>query len=738
MPNVRRATIALYAIPVILLLQSLALAQDKLLTVDAIYDPDNAIKFGGTLPRGLHWLQDGQHYLEFKPPASGAKPQLCKVEAMTGASVPFYDAAKMESALGRAGISAEEAGKLARRETYHMNPAETAVLINHGDHLYYYALNNDSAVRLTSDPAHEVGEEFSPDGAWVSFVSGNNLFVVDIGGQNRHALTTDGTDKIMNGRLNWVYQEELYGRGNFQGYWWSPDSAKITFLRLDETAVPTFTIVDDIPYEQKVEITPYPKAGDPNPSVKLGIVAAAGGNITWVDLGQYEKAEPLIPRVAWTADCSKVAFQIQDREQTWLDLDFADPATGKFATIIHEKTDAWVEVIDNPEWLSNGTFLWQSERTGWRHLYLYSMDGKLIRQVTDGKWEVRGIEALDQTNSTVYFVGTEHSPISSNLYRIKLDGTGLTRLTRQEGTHRPDFNPPATLYFDNWSDATTPNQVRLYNSDGRLARVIADNKVTVLGEYKLGKPEFLQVKTRDGFVMEAQMIKPPGFDPSRRYPVLCFTYSGPHNPSVRNAWEGQSYMWHQMIAQHGYIIWICDNRTASGKGVVSTWPVFHNFGELELRDLEDGLTWLKSQPYVDGSRVGLWGWSFGGFMTSYALTHSKSFKIGMAGGTVSDWRNYDSIYTERYMGLPKNNPQGYERSSVRRAAPGLSGKLLLMHGMIDDNVHMANTTQLVYALQNAGKEFQLMLYPKSRHAVRDPLLVKHLRQTMADFVLKNL
>jgi dipeptidyl-peptidase-4 len=738
MPKVRRATIALSAIAVILLVQAAALAQNKLLTVDAIYDPEHAVKFGGSLPKGLHWLPDGQHYLEFKPPASGARAQLCRVEALTGTSVPFYDSVKMESALARAGISAEEAARLARRESYHMNPAETAVLINHGNDLYYYELNSDRAVRLTNDAAKEVGEEFSPDGGWISFVSGNNLSVIDIAGQHRHALTTDGTDKILNGRLDWVYQEELYGRGNFQAYWWSPDSAKITFLRLDETAVPNFTVVDEIPYDQNVEVTPYPKAGDPNPSVKLGIVAASGGNITWVDLGQYEKAEPLIPRVAWSGDCSKVAFQIQDREQTWLDLDFADPATGKFATVIHEKTSAWVEVIDNPVWLADGTFLWQSERTGWRHLYLYSKDGKLIRQVTNGKWEVRGIEALDPAGSTIYFVGTEHSHIASNVYRIRLDGTGLTRLSQQEGSHRPEFNPTATMYFDNWSDATTPTQIRLYTSDGRLARVIAENKVAALGEYKLGKSEFVQVKTKDGFVMEAQMIKPPDFDPSRRYPVLCFTYSGPHSQSVRNAWEGQGYMWHQMIAEHGYIVWICDNRTASGKGVVSTWPVFHNFGELELRDLEDGVAWLKSQPYVDGSRIGLWGWSFGGFMTAYALTHSKSFKIGMAGGTVSDWRDYDSIYTERYMGTPQNNPQGYEKSSVRGAAGDLSGRLLLMHGTIDDNVHIANTMQLVYALENAGREFQLMVYPKSRHAVRDPVLIKHLRQTMADFVFKNL
>jgi dipeptidyl-peptidase-4 len=238
--------------------------------------------------------------------------------------------------------------------------------------------------------------------------------------------------------------------------------------------------------------------------------------------------------------------------------------------------------------------------------------------------------------------------------------------------------------------------------------------------------------------MEAMMIKPPDFDPTKKYPVLEFTYSGPHAPQVRNGWGSTTYMWHQLMAQQGYIIWICDNRTGSGKGAESEWPVYENFGELELRDLEDGLKWLKSQPYVDGERIGIWGWSYGGYMTSYALTHSQSFKVGIAGGTVADWRDYDSIYTERYMRTPQNNPFGYKKSSPVTAAEDLHGKLLLIHGAIDDNVHIQNTVQFVYELQKAGKQFQLMVYPKSRHGVTDPLLVKHMRQMMTDFIVANL
>jgi dipeptidyl-peptidase-4 len=538
--------------------------------------------------------------------------------------------------------------------------------------------------------------------------------------------------------LDWVYQEELYGRGNFEAYWWSPDSSMIAYLRIDEHPVPEFTVVDHIPYDQKLEVTPYPKAGDPNPIVQLGVINASGGGTRWIDTYKYQPTDLLIVRVTWTPDSKKVAYQAQNREQTFLDLNFADSREGKSVTVVHETSKAWVSVLDNPTWLKDGSFLWQSERTGWQHLYHYSAEGKLLQQVTDGKWEIRSFEGVDEDKGLVYFVATEHSHIAPQAYRIKLDGTGLTRLTATEGSHRIDLSPADNYFVDNWSDLNTPTQVRLYDADGKLIRVISENKVDALKEYKLGTTELLQVKTRDGFLMEAMMIKPPDFDSRKKYPVLTFTYSGPNAPQVRNAWGSTTYMWHQLLAQKGFVIWICDNRTASSKGVESSWPVYKNFGELELRDLEDGLTWLKSQSYVDGSRIGMWGWSYGGFMTSYALTHSQSFKLGIAGGPVTDWRNYDSIYTERYMQMPQHNEEGYKKSSPVTAAKDLHGKLLLIHGAIDDNVHLANTIQFVYELQKAGKQIQLMVYPKSRHGVTDPLLVKHLRQLMTDFIVANL
>ncbi|HEY0321837.1 MAG TPA: S9 family peptidase [Pyrinomonadaceae bacterium] len=735
----RNRKTSLLALLLLLCCSTVIRAQEKLLTIDDIFDPVKRVNFGGTPPGNLQWLKDGDYYLQSKTDPQTKTSQLLKVNARTGEAKPFFDAARMEAALMKLqGMKAEDARKLAHQSSYQLNPAQTGVLLNFQNDLLYYELGSDKAVKLTSNPEEEAEEDFSPDGLVVSFVRNNNLYVVELASGRERALTTDGGEKVFNGSLDWVYEEELYGRGNKRGYWWSPDSKRIAYLRLDESDVKNFPVVDHIPRAQVLEETAYPLAGEPNPRAQLGIVDAAGGKTLWADTSNYQPKDFLIVRVSWSPDSRRVVYQAQNREQTFLDLNAIGAGDGKSTTLFKEQTKAWVEAVDNPRWLKDGSFLWKSERDGWMHLYHYSADGQLIRRVTEGKWEVRELDEVDERAGWIYFRGTEHSHIAEQVYRIKLDGTGMSRLSQTEGNHRSSVNPTATLFIDYWSDVNTPTQVRLFKTDGSMERVIDENKVEALKQYKLGKPEFLQVKTRDGFLMEAMIIRPPDFDPAKKYPVMSFTYSGPHAPQVKNSWGSTTYMWHQMLAQKGYIIWVCDNRTASGKGAESAWPVYRNFGTLELQDLEDGLSYLKSQPYVDGSRIGIWGWSFGGYMTSYALTHSTSFKIGIAGGTVSDWANYDSIYTERYMRTPQNNPEGYKSGSVLQAAGNLSGKLLLIHGAIDDNVHVANTIQLIYALQKAGKQFDLMLYPKSRHGVTDPLLVKHMRQMMTDYIMKNL
>ena len=728
-----------FAIAFALFLPVHAHSQQKLLTIDDIYDPAKHVNFNGTIPN-IRWLKDGTHYLLANDLSRKDLPRLQKVDAVTGEALPFLDAAKMEAAFAAIpGISAKDAKQIANRGSYQMNSAETAALINFSNDLYYYEFGSDKALKVTNNPNdEEVGETVSPDGRTIAFVRNGNLYTFDLVAKQERRLTTDGGPKILNGRLDWVYQEELYGRGNFEAYWWSPNSTSLAYLRIDENPVREFTVVDQIPYHQTLEVTAYPLAGDPNPVVKLGVVDANGGPTRWIDTAKYKAEDLLIVRVTWTPDGKQVAYQAQNREQTFLDLNFAEAGNGKSNTVLHETSKAWVGINDNPNFLKDGSFLWQSERSGWHHFYHYSPDGKLLQQITDGRWEVSSFDRLDEGGGFLYFSATEHSPIAPQAYRVKLDGTGLTRITTGEGSHKVAVSPASNFFIDNWSDVNSPTQTRLYDAGGKLVRVIEENKVEALKQYKLGTAELLQVKTRDGFPMEALMIKPPDFDPTKKYPVLEFTYSGPHAPQVKNSWGGLTYMWHQLLAQKGYIIWILDNRTGSGKGLESTWPVYKNFGELELRDLEDGIAWLKRQSFVDGARIGIWGWSYGGYMTSYALTHSQSFKMGIAGGTVSDWRNYDSIYTERYMLTPQNNPEGYKKSSPVYFAKDLHGKLLLIHGAIDDNVHTSNTMQFVYELQKAGKEFQLMLYPKSRHGVTDPVLVKHMRQMMTDFVVANL
>ncbi len=710
--------------------------QQGRITLESLYSPDRSQRadYSGGAPRGLRWIDD-EHYLL---PPTPAEPGWRRVEAASATTSAAVDEAAVRSALERlAGIGPDDAAQMARMAAPALARGDGAALVNYANDLFWVAPGR--ARRLTFDAAAELGEEISPDGRFVSFVRDYNLHLVDLESGRERSLTADGGADLFYGRLDWVYQEEVYGRGNFKGYWWSPDSSALVFLRLDESPVREFTVVDHLPQTLRLEVTNYPKAGNPNPTVTLGVVRAVGGEITWIDTSRYEPIEHLIVRVGWTPDSSRVVYQVQDREQTWLDLNLADPDSGDSQTLLHEQTPAFVQVLGEPYWLQDGSFLWLSERSGYEHLYRYAADGRLIGPVTAGEWEVRTLYGVDEQNGWVYFAGTADSPIGVQIYRVRLQGGKPARLSRRDGTHAAVFNRAFTFYLDTWSDVNTPPQVRLHAADGSELRTIHALVPPALAALELGDVEFLQVPARDGFMMEAMIIRPPDFDPSRRYPVLQYNYGGPHAPVVRNAWGGTRYLWHQMLAQHGYVVWYCDNRSASGKGIAPTWEAYRQMGVIELRDIEDGLAWLRAQPWVDPARIGIWGWSYGGFMASYALTHSDSFKMGIAGAPVTDWHLYDSIYTERYMRMPQNNPEGYDATSVVKAAANLHGKLLILHGTMDDNVHMQNSVRLIYALQKAGRDgFEFMIYPRSRHGVREPELVWHLQKTMTRFILENL
>ena len=712
-----------------------AQAPQGTLTIDAIYDPDERVDFSGTPVRNLRWIDDSS-YLQTR--RAGRTVEWLVVDAASGRTSALFDPSRMEAALAEMpAVTAEDASASARAGGLVFNPSRTGTVVTINDDLYFYDFASNAAAQLTSGPGTEEEATFSPNGRLVAFVRDNNLHVVDVGTRREVALTTDGSPELLNGKLDWLYQEEIYGRGRFRGYWWSPDSTRVAFLQLDERRVPEYTVVDNIPYRPTVEVTDYPKAGDPNPFVKLGIAGPAGGAPLWVDLGEYSASEFLIVDVDWVPDATSVAYQVQDREQTWLDLNLAEASSGRSRRLFRETTEAWVNVNGSPVWLDDGSFLWFSERTGFKHLYHYRADGTLVRAVTDGRWDVRTLYGVDEARDALYFGAGTRRHIDTDIYRVGLDGNAVRRVSRTEGTHRANFNPSFSRYIDTWSDVTTPTQVRLHNADGTEVRVIDANPVASLADYSLSTPEFIEISARDGFVMDAMMIKPPDFDPSRRYPVYQLTYAGPGTASVRNRWGGSAYMYHQLLAQHGVIVWVLDNRSAGGKGVEAQWPIYGNLGDLELRDLEDGITWLEQQPYVDASRIALHGWSYGGFMTAYALTHSTSWAAGIVGAPVTDWRSYDTIYTERYMKTPQNNPEGYRETAPRFAAADLHGRMLLIHGGIDDNVHRQNSEQFAYELQQAGKSFEMMIYPRQRHGVTDPRLHKHLRQLMFDFIMSS-
>jgi len=706
----------------------------RALSIDAIYDPARRVDFNGTPPTNLEWIDDAT-YLQSRRVGGGI--DWLKIDAVSGASSPLFERARMEAALALLpGVVREAAAAAVDSGDIVFNPARTMALVSMHDDLFVYDFGSHTATRLTSTPGPEEEAGFSPDGQRVAFVRANNLYVVGVQQPAERALTADGGPQLLNGKLDWLYQEEIYGRGRFRGYWWSPDSTRLAFLQLDERPVPEYTIVDDIPYRPDVEVTDYPKAGDANPLVKLGVARVAEGAPLWIAQGPYAADDMLIVDVAWAPGGRDLTYQVQDREQTWLDLTVADAVSGRTRRLFRETTPAWVNVNGSPVWLKDGSFLWFSERDGFKHLYHYRADGTLIRQVTTGRWEVRGLHGVDETRGQVYFDAGLRRHIDTDVFRISLDGTGPTRISRTEGTHRVTFSPSFSYYLDTWSTVTTPRQVRLHRADGSELRVIDANPVPALADYRLSPPEFVEVRARDGFVMDAMLIKPPDFDPSKRYPVYQLTYGGPGTALVRNEWGGSQYLYHQLIAQQGILVWVLDNRSAGGKGAESQWPVYGKLGELELRDLEDGISWLTQQPYVDPSRIVLHGWSYGGFMTAYALTHSTSWAGGIVGAPVTDWRNYDTVYTERYMKTPAHNAEGYRATAPRFAAASLHGRMLLIHGGIDDNVHRQNSEQLAYELERAGKPFEMMIYPRQRHGFTDARLNRHLRQTMFDFITR--
>ncbi|MFO0837263.1 MAG: S9 family peptidase [Phycisphaerae bacterium] len=681
----------------------------RLLSVQQIFGAD-AIDFSGSHATGLRWLDDGS-YLQRRD------GKAMRIDPAGGDATPDFDEGKLRAALKSASDFDDEATERIVGNPGERNRDRSVALVRNKGALYRYNFE-DGELKKIDVEAPDSGEwkelSWSPRGAMLSFVHGNNVFTIDALSGRRTKLTEDGDKNHLNGVLDWVYQEEIYGRGDWRAYWWRDDDHWIAFLQLDETDVPVHTIVDPLPVRSAVETLNYPKVDDPNPGVRLGVVRPDGSEKAWIDLGKYGKDEILIVRVGWSPD-GMVIFQVQDRLQTWLDLNEADPQTGKMRTLLRETSPAWVNVLDVPHWLPDKSFLWESERDGWRHLYHVARDGALLGRLTQGDWEVRSFHGVSD-DGWAYFSGTKDTPTETHAYRVRVNGGEVERLTTPGSNHAASFDRNCRYFVDTFSSAMVPPKVHLRRADGSLVRVISENDVPVLAEFKLSPPEFVRFPARDGYPLYAKLTRPIDGQPGKRNPVWSHVYGGPQSPIVENHWTGRGGMLDQMLVQKGYLIWECDPRLATG-GAANAWRGYKKLGVTELEDLEDGIRWLIDQGLADPKRVGITGYSYGGYMTCYAMTHSKMFSVGIAGGSVTDWRNYDSVYTERYMSLAKLNADGYKSSSVNDAVEDLHGRLLLVHGSIDENVHIQNTMQFLEALQQHRKQFDLMIYPHDRHGI---------------------
>ena len=658
----------------------------------------------------------------------------CETNAVVKPGAPFVKS-KFEKSLGELKLDKDATEKLLSSDPTNATNGKVSIVSGAG-HTVVYFIGEDNSIAIgTPDNEAELAV-FNSDESQLAFVNNDGLNFLDLASRNTTTVKKTDADNLV-GKLDWVYQEELYGRGNFKGFWWHPDQNRVAFLSLDEGPVLPFTVMDHLPVRGKSEFTNYPKAGDPLPKVKLGIVATDKPDaVTWIDLDAYDD-ELLISRVSWSQTGDRLVAQVQNREQTWLDFVTADPDGQNVKAIFRDKTAAWIESPGDPIFIDDSTFLWVSPRNGYRHLYRYKLDGTLEKQLTDGEWEIRSLLGLDKDKKFCFFTAAKESPLEMHLYRLDLASGEVKRLTEAEGSHAIDFSADKQFYIDTHSDFLSMPATSLYRNDGSLIRKLDVSSDDSFDYVQIVQPKLIEIPT-DNQPMDGMLILPPDFDKSKKYPLLVHMYAGPQAPRVKNRFGGQWYLWHQMLAQQGYAVFIVDPRSCSHRSSKQAWPIFRNFATAELNDILASIEHVKKEGWVDEDRIGIWGWSYGGYMTAFAMTHSEIFKMGISGAPVTDWKNYDAIYTERYMGLPQDNPQGYKASSVLESAKNLSGKMLLIHGTIDDNVHLNNTLQLAEILQKEGKQFQLMLYPGNRHGVRNKQQLKHMRKLMTDFVTENL
>lgn len=692
-------------------------------------------KFMPGFPKEFNWMKDDNYYSVLE------KNKIVRYDSKD--KKPVGDILDISS------LKDPDSGDPIKISTYSFSKDESKILLKSDvekiyrrsskEHCYVWDTKSEKLYKLHDGEKISFGT-FSPDASKIGYTHANDLYYQDFASGKRVRVTTDGKwNHIINGSTDWVYEEEF---AFTRGFFWSVDGRKIAFYRFDESEVremvmPMYGDLYPDPYKFK-----YPKAGEANAVVELFIYHVDGGKKVSVDIGKEK--DQYIPRIKWTKSPDKLAVMRMNRLQNKCDVLLVEAGTGSSEVILTEQEKEYIDEVSDEKWmfLDNGSeFIWQSEADGQNHLYLYGMDGQQIRQITKGDWSVTDIAAVDEADGVIYYMSTEVSPLERHLYSISLEGKKKKQLTQSSGWHSVKFSSNNSYYMDTYSSIDSPGGAGLYDKKGKEKESLEDNKrlKNIMAGYNLSQPEFFQFKTSDNVSLEGWMIKPPAFDASKKYPVMMYVYGGPGSQTVKNQFGSFNYFWHQMLAQQGYIVVSVDGRGTGGRGEEFKKVTYGQLGKLEAEDQVASAKYLAGLDYVDGDRIGIWGWSFGGYMSSLVLTKGGGvFKLGIAVAPVTSWRYYDTIYTERYLKTPQLNPNGYDENSPIEFASQLKGSYLVVHGTADDNVHYQNSIDWVDALVNANKPFDMAFYPNKNHGIFGGPTRYHLYKKMTDFITDNL
>jgi dipeptidyl-peptidase-4 len=617
-------------------------------------------------------------------------------------------------------------------QEYAWAPGGHALLLATGAELAWFDLETRSSRPLVKDRTDLSNPQISPDGRYVSFVEGHALWLADAATGSARAFAPAASSNLREAEPDWVYLHEL---GLHSAYWWSPNSSSIAWIETDDHAVNKYLLRASDGDEHSIA---YPKPGEAIPTIHLFVKAVSGRKALQIDLGS--DANIYIPRVQWLPDGKHLAIERLSRDQKTLDLLLADTATGRVRTILTEKDAYWINLSNDLHFLNDSRrFLWSSERSGYRHLYLYDLSGREPVQLTRGNWEVTSLVGVDETAGGVYFTATEASVLERQLYRVNLDDSAFTRITKQKGTHSPILSPSGDFLVDTWSNLTTPSCEQLLRTDGSRIADLSGHETAEPAANQLSTTEFLTVTTHLGTEMNASMIKPPDFNAERKYPVILYVGGGPGKQIVHDAWGGDISLWFALMAQRGYVVIAVDNRGSAGRGHLFEEPLHLRLCAAEMADLRDAVSYLRSLPWVDKARIGICGWAYGGFLALHGmLDRPLLFKAGFAGSPITDWHLYDAVFAERYLEDPKRNQDGWLNSSPLDNAKNLNAPLLLAQATLDEKIHQENSLMLLDELLDKGKYADILLFPDRRNLFEDRGARLILFQRLTDFFVKNL